>query len=149
MSSYFWMAGLSGGYGTHGETFRNDSDTSEVRWWAKGGTLVGESPERIAYFKSVMEQSPVTEMQPVLIDNGNPENLNNNIYIFSKPGVIYLAYVADANQKVEINLPDDSNYQLDIIDTWNMKIMEQKSIEPGDFSFETQIPYCALRITRN
>ncbi|MBN1985933.1 MAG: DUF5060 domain-containing protein [Prolixibacteraceae bacterium] len=149
MSSYFWMAGLSGGYGTHGETFRNDSDTSEVRWWAKGGTLLGESPERIAYFKSVLEQTPVTEMQPVFIDNGNPENLNNNVYIFAKPGVIYLAYVSDANQNVEINLPGDSNYQLDIIDTWNMKILEQKTIEPGDFSFETQIPYCALRITRN
>ncbi len=28
MTSYFWMAGLSGGYGTHGDTFRNDSDDS-------------------------------------------------------------------------------------------------------------------------
>ncbi len=51
MTSYFWMAGLSGGYPMHGETLKNDSDTSEVRWWAKGGTLMGESPGRIAFFK--------------------------------------------------------------------------------------------------
>jgi hypothetical protein len=51
MASYFWMAGLSGGYPTHGDTFRNDADVAtEVRWWAKGGTLMGQSPERIRYF---------------------------------------------------------------------------------------------------
>jgi hypothetical protein len=50
MTSYFWMAGLSGGYPTHGDTFKNSSDDStEVRWWAKGGLLVGESPQRIHF----------------------------------------------------------------------------------------------------
>ncbi len=85
MTSYFWMAGLSGGYPTHGDTFQNKADDStEVRWWAKGGLLPGKSPERISYFKSIMEEAPVSEMSPLLIDNGDPENLNNNIYLFSK-----------------------------------------------------------------
>jgi len=43
MTSYFWMAGLSGGYGTHGDTFDNRAGGEETRWWGKGGTLVGKT----------------------------------------------------------------------------------------------------------
>jgi len=147
MSSYFWMAGLSGGYGTHGDTYINTSDDStEVRWWAKGGYLVGESPARISYFRSIMEEHPHKEMYPEIIDNGNPENLNSNVYILSKEGEYFLAYVADADQTIEINLPGDAKYQMDIIDTWNMQILEQLSIEPGILKFNTKIPYTALRL---
>ncbi|QGY42124.1 DUF5060 domain-containing protein [Maribellus comscasis] len=149
MVSYFWMAGLSGGYGTHGETYTNDSDTSEVRWWSKGGTCVGESPERIVFFQSILEQAPVTAMKPELNDKGDPENLNNNVYIFSKHGAYYLAYVADPSQSVEINLPGDSSYKLEVIDTWNMKTLEEKTIDSGTFKYITKHPYCALKITVN
>jgi hypothetical protein len=61
MASYFWMAGLSGGYPTHGDTYRNEADgDGEVRWWGKGGSIPGTSPERIAFFRSIMEQAPVS-----------------------------------------------------------------------------------------
>ncbi len=149
MTSYFWMAGLSGGYPMHGETFTNESDTTEVRWWAKGGSLTGESPERIAFFKTIMEKAPVKEMEPQLIDNGNPENLNNNIYIFSKPGAYYLVYTADTDQNIEINLTGDDKYRMEVIDTWNMQVIEEKSIEPGIFKYKTTLPFTALRIYRN
>ncbi len=146
MTSYFWMAGLSGGYPTHGETFRNEADTAEVRWWAKGGTLTGESPERIAFFKTIMEEAPVKEMKPQFIGNGNAENLNNNIYVFSKPGAYYLAYVADTDQTLEINLTGERNYKMDVIDTWNMKIIEENTVEPGIIKYKTSLSYSALRI---
>ena len=149
MSGYFWMAGLSGGYPTHGETLKNDSDTSEVRWWAKGGTLMGESPERIEFFKSVMENAPVKEMKPELYDNGNPENLNNNVYVFSSPGNHYLAYVANEGETINIELPGENSYQIEIIDTWNMNILEESEAEPGKFQYKTKIPYTAIRIYRN
>lgn len=146
MASYFWMAGLSGGYGTHGDTYQNSADDStEVRWWAKGGNLVGESPVRINFFRSVMEQAPVHEMTPEIIDNGDPENLNTNIYILSKHGEYYLAYTAEADQTIEIKLAGDTSYQMDLIDTWNMKIVEQTSVEPGKFIYKTISPYTALR----
>jgi hypothetical protein len=146
MASYFWMAGLSGGYPTHGDTYRNSSDDStEVRWWGKGGLLVGESPKRIQFFKSVMEQTPVKEMIPELIDNNDPENLNNNIYLFSKPGVYYLAYTADKDQTIEINLAGDKEYNMEVIDTWNMQIMEETKAMPGKISYKTSAPYTALR----
>jgi len=147
MTSYFWMAGLSGGYGMHGDTFKNDSDEeTEVRWWAKGGTLMGESPKRIAFFKNIMEEAPVTEMLPELVDNGDAENMNNNIYIFSKNGEYYLAYVADSAQTIELNLPGKKDYVLQVIDTWDMKIVSEEIIGSGNFKYKTVMPFTALRL---
>lgn len=150
MASYFWMAGLSGGYPTHGDTFQNTADDStEVRWWGKGGVLMGESPERIRFFRTMMEEAPVKEMTPELYNNGNPENLNNNIHLFSKPGEYYLAYVANKDETITIELPGENNYQMEIMDTWNMNSVEQSEAEPGLFQYKTKIPYTAIRIYRN
>ncbi len=149
MSSYFWMAGLSGGYGTHGDTYLNTADDStEVRWWAKGGNLPGTSPERIRFFRSVMEEAPVKEMIPEIVFSGDKENRNNIIHIFSKAGEYYLVYVADADIALEVNLAGESDYHLDIIDTWNMQIIEQRTVNPGQFRFTPDSPYTALRLIR-
>ena len=59
MMDRFWCAVVLGGYCTHGEVFENEE---EILWWAKGGTLKGESPARIAFLRSIMEELP-----------GNPE----------------------------------------------------------------------------
>ena len=150
MTSYFWMAGLSGGYPTHGDTYQNSADDStEVRWWAKGGVLVGESPERIAFFRSIMEQAPVDEMTPELIDKGDPENLNTNIYYFSKKGEYYLAYAAEKGQTIALDLPGDANYSVDMIDTWNMQITPSEKKYTGKSDIELPAkPYMALRIIK-
>ena len=148
MTSYFWMAGLSGGYPMHGETLQNDSDTAEVRWWAKGGTLMGKSPQRIAFFKSIMENAPVKEMQPELYDKGNPEDLNNNVYVFSNPGKYYLAYVANEGKTIRIELPGNTKYQLEVIETWNMNSLKKDIVEPGNFKYKTTAPYTAIKILR-
>lgn len=105
--------------------------------------------ERIGFFRSVMEQAPVREMKPELINNGDPADLNNNIYIFSKPGEYYLVNTANAEQIIEINLDGDVKYGLEIIDKWNMKIIEQAVAEPGLFKYKTIIPFTLLRIVKN
>jgi hypothetical protein len=149
MSSYFWMAGLSGGYPTHGDTYRNNADDStEVRWWAKGGLLVGESPPRIAFFRYIMEEAPVTEMTPEILDSGDPENRNNNKYIFSKKGKYYLVYVADEGQKIQLELDEDATYRVEIIDTWNMSITPKEKLYSGKLMLETNAPYTAFRIIK-
>ena len=162
MTSYFWKAGLSGVYGTHGDTYKNDSDIeTEVRWWAKGGTLMGESPERIAFFKKIMEEAPVTEMTPKLnslsdlpvpdhIPDRNDgtliEELNNNIYILFKEGEYYLTYTTDSARTIELNLSGAKDYTMEIIDTWNMRIVSQEVVASGEFQYETEIPFTALRL---
>jgi len=149
IASYFWMAGLSGGYGTHGDTFKNDSDEgNEVRWWGKGGTLMGQSPERIRFFRTVMEQAPVHEMTPQLIDSGNPEDINSNIYLFAKEGEYILVYTANAGQTIELNLPENKEFNMEVFDTWNMKTIEQKTVSPGAFKYVTENPYTAIRLVR-
>jgi hypothetical protein len=93
-----------------------------------------------------MDKAPVTEMSPVFIEQGKPENLNNNIHVFVKQGEYYLAYVADSSQTITIDLPGETNYQMDVIDTWNMEISDRKIIEPGLLKYNTILPYTALRI---
>ncbi len=161
MSSYFWQAGLSGVYGTHGDTYKNDSDTeTEVRWWAKGGTLPGNSPDRIAFFRKIMEEAPVTEMEPYITSISGlaiPDTLPHrgeedliaqlirNVYTFAKEGEYYLTYTADSAQAVEVNLEGDKNYTMEVIDTWNMEIDKMEDVSPGKFQFVTEKPYTALR----
>jgi hypothetical protein len=123
MASYFWMAGLSGGYPTHGDTYRNDADAdAEVRWWGKGGSIPGTSMPRIAFFKSIMEEAPVTGMVPRLVPADRPENLGANIYILFKPGTYFLAYCATGNRELEIDFGPEGSFGLEVIDTWNMQI---------------------------
>ncbi|WP_194774594.1 DUF5060 domain-containing protein [Pararhodonellum marinum] len=145
MSSYFWMAGLSGVYGTHGDTFQNDSDSeTEVRWWAKGGTLPGQSAERISFFKSFMEKLPIHEMSPEINSLGKPENLETNVHILSKSGEVYLAYAADSGMEINLTLEGAGKYSMEILDTWNMNSIESKIVDSGPYNFTTTIPYTAL-----
>ncbi|MBR4459362.1 MAG: DUF5060 domain-containing protein [Clostridia bacterium] len=51
----FWRCFASGAYCTHGETFLAED---EVLWWARGGTLKGESPARIAFLREIAESLP-------------------------------------------------------------------------------------------
>ncbi len=51
----FWRCCASGAYCTHGETFLSDDD---ILWWARGGSLKGESPKRIAFLRQIMESLP-------------------------------------------------------------------------------------------
>lgn len=55
MTRRFWRCAASGGYCTHGETFLSDD---EVLWWSRGGRLKGESPDRIAFLRKIMESLP-------------------------------------------------------------------------------------------
>ena len=150
MASYFWMAGLSGGYGMHGDTFSNNSDhETEVRWWAKGGLLVGRSPMRIAFFRFFMETLPIVEMTPSFEGNGDPKNLRDNVYTFFKDGEVYVSYVRDEGSEISLNLTGDKPYQLTVIDTWNMKTSPRGEVPPGSFRHTTRNRYEAISLRSN
>jgi hypothetical protein len=145
MASYFWMAGLSGGYGTHGDTFDNRAGGEETRWWAKGGSLVGKSPPRIAFFRKIMEQAPVAEMTPTMVSTGKPDSRADNIHIFAKPGEYYLAYVANAGKTIRLDLAAGPVYKIEQIDTWNMTIERLPDAKPGKFAWKTPAAHYAIR----
>ena len=144
MAAYFWMAGLSGVYPTHGETLENQP---KVRWWAKGGRPIGTSPKRIAFFKEFMEQAPVAEMVPSITNTAEPESPADNIHVFSKPGEYYLAYAAKLGKTIRLDLPPGNSYRVELIDTWNMKTKEMPDAKGGQFTYTTKGKYEALRVT--
>lgn len=55
MTNRFWRVVTTGGFCTHGETFL---DPDDILWWARGGVLHGESPERIAFLRKIVEELP-------------------------------------------------------------------------------------------
>ncbi|WP_241519572.1 DUF5060 domain-containing protein [Bifidobacterium callitrichidarum] len=52
----FWEGAMRGGYVTHGETY---IDCGPQIWWAHGGELHGEAPERIAFMRSIFAEAPL------------------------------------------------------------------------------------------
>lgn len=52
----FWEGAMRGGYVTHGETY---IDRGPQIWWAHGGELHGEAPERIAFMRSIFAEAPL------------------------------------------------------------------------------------------
>ena len=64
MVNRFWCAASTGGYCTHGEVILDDDIVTQeqqdnaVLWWAKGGRLKGQSPERIKFLREFMATLP-------------------------------------------------------------------------------------------
>ena len=78
----FWAGTVSGCYVGHGETYEHPED---LLWWAKGGVLRGESPQRIAFLREFMADAPAFDtLEPIGDDKGQ--------YILAKHGEYYLTY---------------------------------------------------------
>jgi hypothetical protein len=121
----FWMTVMKGGYAGHGETYTHPED---ILWWAKGGELHGQSPERIAFLRRIVEEdvrqglTPFEELdvsrawRPV---GGARDGDVTYIYLGEHRPVIW-----------STGLPqEDGDYEVDIIDTWNMTITPAKRVE--------------------
>lgn len=57
-----------------------------------------------------------------------------------------ISYTTDVGRTIELNLGGTKDYNLEVIDTWNMKIVSKKVIKPGKFQFKTKMPFTALRL---
>lgn len=66
-----WHCYVMGGYGTHGETFLHPED---ILWWGKGGRLYGQSPERIGFLRTIIDELPGA-LEPVPSDFISVEKL--------------------------------------------------------------------------
>jgi len=139
MVNRMWESIVWGGYAGHGETYLHPED---ILWWAKGGVLHGQSPERILFLRRIMAEMPADPTP--YYERTRVVGLNYN---YDK----YLLYYGIRQSGVKIvNLPAGAQYKAEWIDTWNM------TVEPVDgvFSGEgARIPmpsrsYVALRLTR-
>jgi hypothetical protein len=154
----FWVAIIGGAYATHGEAFKSPQDVS---WISKGGTLQGKSPQRIAFLRKIVEEGPQQGLNP--IDQYYETNMagqNGEYYLiyFGKDEIKEWAFALPDKEKA---LEPGMKFQVDIIDTWNMKITPVKKefvieklnrytyVDKNKSKVELPgKPYMALRIRR-
>jgi hypothetical protein len=168
----FWDGAVNGGYVTHGETFRNPGD---VIWWAKGGSLRGESIARIAFLRRLLEEGPDEGLDPmphtgsykVMMAGGLDKVLMNRLFTpvpgeedwsrvpahfatAGQPHRYYLTYFGQ-NQPSEVAaaVPPGERYAATLIDTWEMtQTPLAGDVERGQLLHFEPKPYQALLLTR-
>lgn len=121
----FWLGTISGAYVGHGETYKHPED---ILWWSKGGVLHGESPARIHFLKKIMADAPLFE--DLIPDN----KLASGKVVLRKTGEFYMAYLS-SQDTIQFDLPGDTPYKIDGVDTWNMTITQIGTAMPGAFTF--------------
>lgn len=168
----FWEGTVAGGYVTHGETYYNDE---EKLWWAKGGTLVGQSVDRIAFLKSILEAAPDEGLDPMPftgpykimmaggLDHADLRELIKpmpgeedwpraaaNFATAGQPHRYYLTYFGH-NQpgEVAVAVPRGEAYRATLIDTWEMtETVIAERVTRGDLLRFRGKPYQAIRLER-
>lgn len=137
MTRRFWMAVISGAYGTHGEVYMDDKQPV----WSNGGTLHGTSPARIGFLRSLLEDST---------RYGVNQDYPSYYYSANHKKEVYLWYF-DYHRPAEYTfpLPDDTTFKAEWIDPWEMSIHEI----PGTHRGKTKLklpgrPYLAARFKK-
>jgi len=137
----FWLGAVNGIYTTHGDTYM---DPDDVLWWTKGGILKGESPDRIAFLRQIMEEGPpegINRYEPNWPwSNKAAGDINNYLLMyFGEHQPSYWVF----------EFPDNSKYTIELIEPWEMNITPLV----GEFSGDVRVdlpakPYLALRVIK-
>ena len=129
----FWLGTVGGGYVGHGETYLHPDD---ILWWSKGGVLHGDSTARIAFLRRILEESGTHGLEPFHPWGAGVE------------GQYYLYYFGVAQPAAwTLELPEGSDYRVDLIDPWAMTISPFDDTYSGKFTVDLPSrPHLALRI---
>jgi len=149
MIEKFWRGVTNGAYVGHGETYVTENpvklpeESSDILWWSKGGVLRGESPERIKFLRKIIEAAP-PHLKPIPLFTWMPFSA------IGIPNEYYLGYLNDAQPRsIVIELPKNSSFNVELIDTWNMIITQVQKKFSGRSLIELPgKPYMAVRISR-
>jgi hypothetical protein len=143
MVDRFWLGTVHGGYVGHGETYLHPQD---ILWWSKGGVLHGQSPERIAFLKRILEQSPADGLEPMRVGVVNKDRFPTA----GKEGEYYLTYFGTRQPaQTTFDLPTGNRYRIEVIDVWEMTITPLEGAFTGRFTIELPSkPYVAVRLQK-
>jgi hypothetical protein len=120
----FWCGTVAGTYVGHGDYFFT---VKEDTWTSFGGKLSGQSAPRLAFLRTILEDSPPQGIDP--IDKWQDPDTAG------VPGVYYLTYFGRAQptewkfKLYKNGVADGQKYTVEIIDTWAMTITPV----PGEF----------------
>jgi hypothetical protein len=146
MVNRFWQGFGMGAYVGHGETYLNPE---ENLWWSKGGELQGESPERIAFLRKIIEDIP--ERGFAYFKRKKRDSfLSGQAGCGAYPefGLFYFGVHQPAFQWID--LPEEGAWQIDIIDTWEMTINSVGTDFNGRFRLDLPSKEgIAIRIRKN
>lgn len=139
----FWEAACRGGYPGHGETYM---DPSDILWWSHGGTLRGESWKRVRFLLDIMKETPGIGLAPQEAGWDDICAVPEDFARAAKTGyrIYYYSFMRPSFR--EFYFDDDTEYQVEVIDTWNMTV-EDRGVMKGHFKVE--LPgrqYMAIRI---
>jgi hypothetical protein len=116
MVDRFWTSTVLGIYAGHGETFMKNG------WSGVGGVLIGKSPERLAFYRQIMQTSPPDGIEPI--------DQTDEASIGGKTGEFYFVYFGrhEPPKNWILKLPakglaPGTQMRVDVIDTWNMTTM--------------------------
>lgn len=162
-----WSIVMAGAYGSHGESY----------FGTPRGTFVGESPERLAFLKKIMTETPFQQLAPL------PEVVaerNDSVTVLGAPGICYLFHFDQPKEKASWNLgffgpatpsrplpvvnrsvdPNswavaapkfgivDGLYRVEMIDTWQMKVHPLGFTTGASQQFRSLIEPGVIRLTR-
>jgi hypothetical protein len=150
MVNKFWRGVTNGGFVGHGDTYVTEQPlqlpekSSDVLWWSKGGVLKGQSQERIKFLRGIVESAPGYLKPSVIFPSWMPFSsvTYNNEY--------FLAYFnMDQPRSMVLNLPVNSEFNIEVIDAWNMTIKQVPGKFKGRCLVELpQKPMTAIRVTK-
>jgi hypothetical protein len=129
MTRRFWLAAVQGCYCGHGETYL---DPNDILWWSHGGILHGSSPAKIAFLRSLLEETIALGHGPIGFANFSDEPMgarrDNGSVVF---------YYFDEHQPAEgtFALPQGKSYTAEYIDT----IRLTRAPLPGEYSGNAEI----------
>lgn len=149
MTRRFWEGAVRGGYVGHGETYYPPAldgagsfgDHDEVLWWAKGGTLHGTSPSRIAFLERLQAEAPDGVWDPLPSDWDVPWG--------GVAGRVKVGYFGFNRPRFRNVILDEGEWRVEVVDTWNTTIEEVPGTHRGQVRVD--LPgrqFMAIRLTR-
>lgn len=131
----FWEATARGGYLSHGESYLT---SDEKIWWSHGGTLVGESQQRIKFLRQIMLECPDIK----ITSESGTSNTARGI-AGTNTQLIYLGNYQPCNYS--FTLLGNAKYRIKIIDTWNMSVDELPDLYEKNVTVDLPSkPYMAI-----
>jgi hypothetical protein len=165
----FWDGSVNGGYVTHGESYRRPGD---LIWWAKGGTLGGDSVPRLHFLRKILDRVSAKGLEPirdtgpfsVMLAGGKDKAslqtlmarrtekdfVRTHFAGVHEPGKAYLTYFGVSQPgEIPISVPGGETYEAHLIDTWEMtETPLNRQVKRGDALDIPAKPYQALLLTR-